>query len=238
MMLLLISLVAITITPAFTLPAEDVVQELNDMSGIDPPNSPPVISEQASLDGAMEEIVEEKKIDPPNSPPVSSEQQAKSFLLSAMQELAEAQFHLRYEIPVTGLTLGQSVEVVYRNPNSGVVAVNLVTDTGAVALHINPRYNWGGNINFLYLNTYFNGAWQQYQTAPGFPFPASGVSTRVSLRVTVQRSSFLILANDIPITTFAYRHSLTPDKIRRIQWTVLDNTATKKAVLESLALHF
>ena len=265
MMLLLICLVVLTITPTFTLPAEDVVQELNDMSGIDPLNSPPVFSAQASLYGAMDEKAEEKKIDPhnsppvmseqaslhgtmdeiaeetidpPNSPPASSEQEAKSFLLSAMQELAEAQFHLRYEMPVTGLTLGQSVEVVYRNPNSGVVAVNFVTDTGTVALHINPRYNWGGNINFLYLNTYFNGAWQQYQTAPGFPFPASGVSTRVSLRITIQQNSFLILANNIPITTFAYRHSLTPNKIRNIQWTVLDNTATKKAVLESLALHF
>ena len=237
MLLIIISLAALTITPAFTWPAEDIVQELAQVNGVDPPKSSPVTSEQQAqqlLYGAMQEKSEENTI----PPPITSEQEAPAFNYGSMQELAEAQFHLRYEIPVNGLAVGHSVEVVYKNPNSGVVAVYFVTDTGAVALHVNPRYNWGGNINFLYLNTLFNGRWQQYQTAPGFPFPANGVSTTVSLRITVQQNSFLILANDIPITTFAYRHSLTPNRIRKIQWTVLDNTATRKAHLETLALHF
>ena len=229
MLLLTISLVALTITPAFTWPAED--PELGQVNGVDPPKSSPVSTEhqaQQLLYGAMQE---ENKL-------ITSEQEVPASNYGSMQELAEAQFYLRYEIPVNGLAIGQSVEVVYKNPNSGVVAVYFVTDTGAVSLHVNPRYNWGGNVNFLYLNTFFSGRWQHYQTAPGFPFPANGVSTTVSLRITVQQNSFLILANDIPITKFAFRHSLSPKSIRKIQWTVLDNTATRKAVLETLALHF
>ena len=239
MLLLTISLAALTITPAFTWPAEDIIQELAQVNGVDPPKSTPVSTEhqaQQLLYGAMQE---ENGVDEPHNPlPITFEQEVPASNYGSMQELAEAQFYLRYEIPVNGLAIGQSVEVVYKNPNSGVVAVYFVTDTGAVSLHVNPRYNWGGNVNFLYLNTFFSGRWQHYQTAPGFPFPANGVSTTVSLRITVQQNSFLILANDIPITRFAFRHSLSPKSIRKIQWTVLDNTATRKAVLETLALHF
>ena len=155
-----------------------------------------------------------------------------------MQEFAEAQFYLRYEIPVKRLAVGQSIDVVYKNPNSGVVAVNLVTDTGAIAVHVNPRYNWRGSVNFFYLNTFYGGKWQSYKTAPGFPFPANGVSTTVSLRITVKPTCFLISANDIPLIDYVFRYSLTPDKIRKIQWTVLDKTASKKAVLESIKLSF
>jgi hypothetical protein len=156
---------------------------------------------------------------------------------SLLQEIAGVQFNLRQEIRISTLAVGQSVEIVYRNPNLGVVAVNLVADTGAIALLVNPRYNWGGNINFLYLNTH-NGGWQHHQTAPGYPFPANGVSTEVTMRIEAQTECFMIYANGIQIVGYRYRDGLTSARIRAIQWTVLDNTASKKAVLEEIALHY
>ena len=131
----------------------------------------------------MQELAEESVDDVPES---LLQQGISQFLYGNMQELAEAQFNLHYKIPVKCLTVGKSIDVVYKNPNSGVVAVNLVTDTGAIAVHVNPRYNWGGDVNFFYLNTYYNGKWQRYKTAPGFPFPANGVFTTVSLHITVK----------------------------------------------------
>ena len=48
------------------------------------------------------------------------------------------------KLTVPSLTVGQTVEVVYINPPTGALSINLVTASNYVALHFNPRYSSSG----------------------------------------------------------------------------------------------
>ena len=134
---------------------------------------------------------------------------------------------------VPSLAVGETVEVVYRNPDAGHVAVDLVTEEGNIALNVNPRYD-SYDMKTLVLNSLENGTWDMEIRPPGFPFPANSVSTRVTIGITALEECFLILANGITISEFPYRRSLTNDKVRMVKWAVI-NTAVglHQAVLES-----
>jgi hypothetical protein len=134
-------------------------------------------------------------------------------------------------VTVPKLKIGQSIEVVYTNPKTGALSVNLVTATNDVALHVNPRYSTTGG--YLVLNTLIHGRWQKEIHPAGYPFPANNVRTRVTVRITVQASGFLISVNGINISLFAYRPGLRYDTVRKITWV-----APADAVLESVKLTF
>jgi hypothetical protein len=136
-------------------------------------------------------------------------------------------------VTVPKLKIGQSIEVVYTNPKTGALSVNLVTATNDVALHFNPRFSTSGG--YVVLNTLrrSRGGWQKELHPSGYPFPANNVRTRVTVRITVQASGFLISVNGINISLFAYRPGLRYDTVRKITWV-----APADAVLESVKLTF
>ena len=57
------------------------------------------------------------------------------------------------------LAIGESVEVVYRNPDTGRVSVDLITEEGNIALHVNPRYRESYDVTVLVVNSLENGTW-------------------------------------------------------------------------------
>ena len=118
------------------------------------------------------------------------------------------------------------------------MGLSLLTGAGDCALRAAARYDWKGDVKLFLLNTRVGSQWQERVTPTGFPFPAKGVSTKVSLSVTAQQRRFLVSANDIPIAKFPYHGSLTYDKVQTILWGVFDDFATKKAVLEQITITF
>ena len=140
-------------------------------------------------------------------------------------------------IGLSSLAIGQSVEVVYRNPDFGRVSIDFITDEGDYALHVNPRYYYEGfDINVLVLNSQqVNMAWDQEIRPPGFPFPANRVTTRVSVEITATKPCFIISANGISITDFPYRGTLTNESVRKVCWRHL-STGKQPAVLESIKI--
>ena len=141
-------------------------------------------------------------------------------------------------IGLSSLAIGQSVEVVYRNPNFGRVSIDLITDEGDYALHVNPRYYYErfNDINVLVLNSQrVNMSWDQEIRPPGFPFPANRVTTRVSVGIAATSTSFIISANGITITDFLYRGTLTNESVRKVCWRHL-STGDQPAVLESITI--
>ena len=133
------------------------------------------------------------------------------------------------------LKIGQSIEVVYINPETGALSVNLVTEADDVALHFNPRYSEAGG--YLVLNTLFHGVWQNEVYPPGFPFPANNVRTTVAVRITAEASGFVISVNGFNITTFHYRDGLNYDTVRYITW-VIPGVAVVESTLESIKVTY
>ena len=132
---------------------------------------------------------------------------------------------------VPSLTVGQTVEVVYINPPTGALSINLVTASNDVALHFNPRYTSSGG--YLNLNTLLNGVWQNPIRPFGYPFPGNNVQTRVTVRITVRANYFLITANGVDITSFTYHPGLSYDTVRYISWVT-----PQDAVLESIKVTY
>nr|CAC38760.1 Galectin [Geodia cydonium] len=135
------------------------------------------------------------------------------------------------KLTVPSLTVGQTIEVLYVNPPTGALSINLVTADDDVALHFNPRYSSTGG--YLVLNTLLNGNWQTEVHPTGFPFPANNVKTRVLVSITVQEKDFLLQVNGIDITTFSYRPGLSYDKVRHITCKGLEH-----AVLEAIGVTY
>ena len=139
---------------------------------------------------------------------------------------------------VPSLRLGETIETLYKNPTVGRISVNLMTASGDVALHVNPRHVSGGTGSHLLIDTKLNGKWQNHVVYPGYPFPANDVSTRVLLTITVKQNGFLIAANGIEIVEFPYRASLGYETVRSITWATQLESGDEKAVLESVKLIF
>ena len=49
--------------------------------------------------------------------------------------------------------------MVYRNPDTGRVSVDLITEEGNIALHVNPRYRESYDVTVLVVNSLDNGTW-------------------------------------------------------------------------------
>ena len=150
---------------------------------------------------------------------------------------AVAMFRKRYAVGVESLTTGQTVEIVYKSPNSGRVYVNLENSVNDVVLHVDARYNWR-DVRTLVLNTYQYNAWQEQLKLHNFPFPCNGERTTITLQITVWENDYLILANGVNITTFTFRGSLTPDTVTEIVVVLDDTNASTLAELEKVSVSF
>ncbi|CAI7999202.1 hypothetical protein GBAR_LOCUS2648 [Geodia barretti] len=124
----------------------------------------------------------------------------------------------QYILPVESLEVGQSITVVFRNPDSGRVGLTLVTDNGDFVLRAAVRVKYRDSTKAFLLNTRKNNRWGLIVTPQNFPFPTGSVSTTISMTVTVKDSKFVITANEIKIADFPYRGSLTYNKVAKILW--------------------
>ena len=141
----------------------------------------------------------------------------------------------QYILPVESLEVGQSITVVFRNPDSGRVGLTLVTDKGNFVLRAAVRVKYRGSTKAFFLNTRKNNVWGSIVKPQNFPFPTGSVSTTISMTVTVK---FVITANEIKIADFPYRGSLTYNKVGKILWGANEGTATKKSKLEKISISF
>lgn len=118
------------------------------------------------------------------------------------------------------------------------MGLTLVTESGNFVLRAAVRVNYHGDINVFILNTWKNKIWGQPILPDTFPFPPTGVSTRISMTVTVQDDRFVISANNIEIADFPYRGSLTYKKVTEILWGANEEGATEKSKLEKITILF
>ena len=118
------------------------------------------------------------------------------------------------------------------------MGLTLVTESGNFVLRAAVRVNYHGDINVFILNTRKNKKWGQPILPDTFPFPPTGVSTRISMTVTVQDDRFVISANNIEIADFPYRGSLTYKKVTEILWGANEEAATEKSKLEKITILF
>ncbi|CAI8012020.1 32 kDa beta-galactoside-binding lectin lec-3 [Geodia barretti] len=134
-------------------------------------------------------------------------------------------------ITVPSLKIGQTIEVVFKNPPTGYLSFNLVTAASDVALHFNPHYTDDGG--YVVLNSLIHGAWQEEEKPTGYPFPADNVQTMVTVHITVGQSKFTISVNGIEFATFNYRPGLSYETVRHMTWN-----APSEAILESIKIKF
>ena len=137
------------------------------------------------------------------------------------------------------MEVGQTIGVVFRNPNDGWVGLSLVTENGDVVLRIAFVVKYEGLVNTLALYAGENYIWKNIVLVDNFPFPESGTTTRMVVSATVEEEGFAILsANGDYITFYPYQGSLTYDKVKAIMWGVGDESATVKSVLRQISITF
>ena len=141
-----------------------------------------------------------------------------------------------YALPVESLDVGQTIGVVFRNPNDGLVALTLVTEDGDFVLRVAFRINFGGDQDTVIINSWKNGVWKRQITVENFP--ENGTTIRIALFVTVEEEGFDISANDIYFGFFSYRNLLTYDKVKYILWNAWEESATIKSVLRQISINF
>ena len=141
-----------------------------------------------------------------------------------------------YALPVESLDVGQTIGVVFRNPNDGLVGLTLVTEDGDFVLRVAFRINFNGYQNTVIINYRKNGVWGRQSAVENFP--ENGTIIRIALFVTVEEGGFYISANDIHFGFFPYRKLLTYDKVKYILWGALEESATTKSVLRQISISF
>ena len=141
-----------------------------------------------------------------------------------------------YTLPVESLDVGQTIDVVFRNPTNGWVALTLVAGNGDFVLRVAVVVNYGGAKNTLFLYAIENGIWKYPVTVNNFPFPESGKTTRMVLSVTIEEGGFAISSSGDYFTFFPYQGSLTYDKVNTILWGTGDQFAKTKSVLREISI--
>ena len=136
------------------------------------------------------------------------------------------------------LQIGQTIEVEYMSPSSGRVYVQLETANNEVVLVVDSRYDWLSYEKVFLLNTFRAGRWETELFPTGFPFPCSGVTTMITLSITVESDRFLISANGVVITEFMFRGSLTPDQVVQISCIQDDYGADALSQLKKMSVSY
>ena len=141
-----------------------------------------------------------------------------------------------YALPVESLDVGQTIGVVFRNPNDGLAALTLVTEDGDFVLRVAFRINFNGDQDTVIINSRKNGKWERQIVVENFP--ENGMTIRIALFITVEEEGFDISANDIYFGFFSYRELLTYDKVKYILWGAREESATTKSVLKQISINF
>ena len=142
--------------------------------------------------------------------------------------------YIVYALPVESLDVGQTIGVVFRKPNDGVVGLSLATEEGDFVLRVAFRANYNGLQNTFILNTRKNRVWGR-QIAVENPL---GMATRIALFVTIGEDGFDISTNNIHLGFFYYKRSLTYDQVKYILWDARDESATTKSALRQISINF
>ncbi|XP_076585168.1 lectin, galactoside-binding, soluble, 2b [Chaetodon auriga] len=81
-------------------------------------------------------------------------------------------------------------------------AINIGHDSENIALHLNPRFNYGGDTNTIVFNCFSGGHWGDEQREGNFPF-ASGEECKICINFNSEQ--FYIKFPDGSMTNFANR---------------------------------
>ena len=126
--------------------------------------------------------------------------------------------------------VGQSATAVYTAPGDGRTTINLLDEDGGVVLHMDYRFEWGGNPStgepwedILILNTKpTNGGWGPEQHVNNFYFTPG---TNVELTAKAEDGQFAITANGLQVATYDYR--LPVETVKRIQFSTTDGSGSE-----------
>ena len=142
-------------------------------------------------------------------------------------------------VGVDSLVAGQIVKVRYLAPNSGHVRITLRAANGDYIVSADSLIHHGAWIKRFIINSFVNGRWQgNYQDVKGFPFTCPPVPTTITVQITVMSSEFVISVNDVTLSKYPFRGSLTPDKVVEVVCEVIDDKASIKGKLEEITLSF
>ena len=141
-------------------------------------------------------------------------------------------------IGVDSLKAGQIAEVQYKSPNSGRAIFSLRAANGDYIINAAARIKWSSFTNVYALNSYTNGHWLPDQLVEGFPFTCPPVQTTITVQIAVTDDDFVVTVNGITLAIYTFRGSLTPDKVKTVQFTLDDGNASVKGVLEKLTVSF
>ena len=143
-----------------------------------------------------------------------------------------------YTLPVESLDVGQTIGVVFRNPNDGRVGLTLVTEDGDFVVRVAFRINFGGHQNTIIINSRKDNRWGRTGRILVENFPENGRVKKISLFVTIEEDGCDITTSDMYLGFFPYQGSLTYDKVKYILWGAQDESATTKSVLNKISIIF
>lgn len=124
----------------------------------------------------------------------------------------------RKTIKVQNFGVSKVIRLTYRAPGplrGSWLLLNLMSNTGDILLHINPRYYKTGPI--LVMNSYLNGAWGREERPRGFPFTA----TNVQIVVNVEEDGYRITANGGTFT-YLFKHRRAYSEVSSIGTDIYD----------------
>lgn len=119
---------------------------------------------------------------------------------------------------VQSFGVGSVIRLSYTPPSQVYfLLLNLISDSGDILLHFNPRYSASIGGPVLVLNSFLNGAWGAEERPAGFPFDATTVYVVVSVeaggyRITVNGGAFQYL----------YVHRQSPSEVTSMSTDVTD----------------
>ena len=152
-----------------------------------------------------------------------------STLVVVLAGLQISEAHWDYaEVEFFGV--GQSATAVYTAPGDGRTTINLLDEDGGVVLHMDYRFEWGGNPSIgkpwediLILNSKpANGGWGTEQHVEDFYFTPG---TNVELTAKAEDGQFAIIANGLQVATYDYR--LPVETVKRIQFSTTDDSGSE-----------
>ena len=157
-----------------------------------------------------------------------------SFLFLSTLVVALAGLHIseaRWDYAeVESFGVGQSATAVYTAPGDGRTTIDLLDADGGVVLHMDYRFEWGGNPStgepwedILILNTKpAGGSWGPEQHVNNFYFTPG---THVTLTAEAEDAHFAIIANGLQVAT--YDHRLPVETVKRIQFSTTDGSGSE-----------
>ena len=140
-------------------------------------------------------------------------------------------------VQLSSFKVGEEAEINFKAPDKGKVRIDFKTSkTGdETAMRQALRYDFGGDVHQVNLNTYYKGAWETAVHPVGFDFTAGVL---IQLRVVATPAAFDIYCSGKFIASYQYRDGLDSASVKSIGWTFEDNGASVMPELKSIKIKY